>query len=364
MNLKHKFEALVRDLEPLHGGTLKSGAPKKPREIPDAKSLRAHLQIALELELSTLPPYLTAQASIIDGTNIEAAGLIRSVMMEEMLHMILAANVLNAIGGDPVLAQKGVAPEYPATLPDSDGSFEVGLEPLTPDTIQTFMRIELPTPKKTPAKADGYATIGQFYAAIMEAIVRLAKKGEIRFDHNPGRQVSPSDYYNGHGNVIAVTDSYSAIDAMKEIIHQGEGSDDTIFEGGHKVTGDGYELAHYYRFMEISLGRRFNKGDTPKSGPTGALLPVDWSSVKNMVGNPKRGWFTSDDPRGILMDQCNISWVMLLTELQKGFRGDKDGIKRAIPWMMKLKQQAQGLMNVPSGIAGTMLGPSFEWPEE
>lgn len=359
MNLIHKFEKLTGSGHP--GLT---GARKREHAIPDAASLREHLQVALELELSTLPPYLTAMASVVDGTNQEAAGLIRSVMMEEMLHMILVANILNAIGGDPVLAKKGVAPEYPTTLPDSDGSFMVSLQPLSLAAIQTFMRIELPTPKHTPAKADGYDTIGQFYAAIMEAIVRLSKKGEIRFDHNPHRQVSPSDYYNGHGTVIAVTDSRSAIAACKEIIHQGEGSDRTIYEKGHEVDGIGYELAHYYRFMEISLGRRFQLGDTPESGPTGALLPIDWSSVMNMIADPKRGWFAPDDPRGMLMDECNHSWVMLLRELEQGFRGDKDAIKRAVPWMMKLKRQAQGLMNVPSGIAGTMLGPSFEWPEE
>jgi len=363
MNLTHKFEKLVRAIEPLDGAAPVAKAAKKPHPIPDAKSLREHLQIAIELELSTLPPYITAQASIAEGTNIEAAALIRSVMMEEMLHTMLAANVLNAIGGDPVLAKKGVTPEYPCTLPDSDGSFMVGIQPLSPSALQTFMRIELPTPKHTPAKADGYATIGQFYAAIMEAIVRLSKKKEIRFDHNPHRQIDPADYYNGHGTVIRVHDSYSAIDALKEIIHQGEGNDDSIFEQGHTVDGVGYELAHYYRFMELSLGRRFRQGDTPKSGPTGALLPMDWSSVKNMIGDPKRGWFTPDDPRGKLMDDCNHSWIMLLTELQEGFRGKKECIKSAIPWMMKLKRQAQGLMNVPSGIAGTMLGPSFEWPE-
>ncbi|MFZ1692190.1 MAG: ferritin-like protein [Flavobacteriales bacterium] len=363
MNLTHKFERLISEMEPLDGAA-PGAAPKRARAIPDAASLKAHLQIALELELSTLPPYLTAQASIVDETNLEAAGLIRSVMMEEMLHMILAANVLNAIGGDPVLAKKGVAPEYPTILPDSDGAFMVSVEPLSLGAIGTFMRIEQPTPTGTPAKADGYDTIGQFYAAIMEAIVRLSKKGEVRFDHNPQRQIDPADYYNGHGNVIRVHDSYSAIAALQEIVHQGEGNNDTIYESGHEVDGVGYELAHYYRFMEISLGRRFREGDTPQTGPTGAILPVDWSSVKNMISNPKRAWFTKDDPRGILMDECNHSWVMLLTELQAGFRGDKQGIKRAIPWMMMLKRQAHGLMNVPSGIAGMMLGPSFEWPEQ
>ncbi len=364
MNFKHKFRDLVRTTQPAEGAaTLPLTKLVRPVAIPDAQSLREHLQVALELELSTLPPYLTALASIPEGTNLEVAGLVRSVMMEEMLHMILAANILNAIGGDPVLARKGVAPAYPTTLPDSDGSFQVSLQPLSIAALQTFMRIELPTPKGTPAKADGYNTIGQFYAAIMEAIVRLSKTGAIRFDHHPERQVSPSDYYNGHGKVVRVHDSYSAIEACKEIIHQGEGMDSGIYEQGHTIDGVGYELAHYYRFMEINLGRRFRPGDTPQSGPTGAELPMDWSSVKNMVSNPQVGWFAPGDPRRTLMEECNHSWLMLLRELEQGLRGDQQGLKRAVPWMLRLKLQAQNLMNVPSGIGDTMLGPSFELPD-
>ncbi|MBZ0205630.1 MAG: ferritin-like protein [Flavobacteriales bacterium] len=363
MNLTHKFSELVRAIKPLHGAKRAAVQRKRPHEIPDAKSLRDHLQVALELELSTIPPYLTALASIEEGTNLEVAGLVRSVMMEEMLHMILAANILNAIGGDPVLAMKGVAPEYPAILPDSDGSFQVSIQPLSIAALQTFMRIELPTPKDTHAKADGYGTIGQFYAAIMEAIVRLAKKGEIRFDHHPERQVAPSDYYNGHGKVVLVNSWGSAIAACKEIIHQGEGNDHGISEKGQVIDGIGFELAHYYRFMEISLGRRFQQGDTPASGPTGAVLPVDWTRMKNMISNPKSGWYTADDPRRKVMDECNETWWKLLQELEKGLNGKKESLQRSVPYMLLLKQRASALMNVPSGVAGTVLGPSFELPD-
>ena len=61
--------------------------------------LQSHLQTAIEVEHSTIPPYLCALHSIKDGSNLEAAQIVKSVVVEEMLHMILAANVLNAIGG-------------------------------------------------------------------------------------------------------------------------------------------------------------------------------------------------------------------------------------------------------------------------
>ena len=78
------------------------------RDIRDVERLKSHLQVALELEMATLPPYLCALYSIPDGSNVEVAGLIRSVMMEEMLHIMLVANVLNGVRGSPVLAKKGV----------------------------------------------------------------------------------------------------------------------------------------------------------------------------------------------------------------------------------------------------------------
>src|ERR1700730_11757675 len=70
------------------------------------------LQMAIELEFSTLPPYLYALHSIMPGTNAEASSRIRFVAMEEMVHMCLACNILNALGRNPVLT----APTYPGPL--------------------------------------------------------------------------------------------------------------------------------------------------------------------------------------------------------------------------------------------------------
>ena len=73
--------------------------------ITDLESLRHHLQEALEIEHATIPPYLCALYSIPEGSNREAASVIRSVVMEEMLHLTLVANVMNAVGGTPAIAK-------------------------------------------------------------------------------------------------------------------------------------------------------------------------------------------------------------------------------------------------------------------
>src|SRR5262245_66324030 len=119
--------------------------------IKTLASLRTHLQWALELEHSTVPPYLCALYSIPDGANVRASGLIRSVVMEEMLHMVLAANLLNAVGGEPDVCHAKFVPSYPTYLPHSDKAFLVHLRPFSPEAIATFLRIERPMkPKAKP----------------------------------------------------------------------------------------------------------------------------------------------------------------------------------------------------------------------
>ena len=68
------------------------------QDSPDVVQVRAALQQAVELEHATLPVYLYGLYSLQSGVNTAIADIIQSVAMEEMLHMTLAANVLNALG--------------------------------------------------------------------------------------------------------------------------------------------------------------------------------------------------------------------------------------------------------------------------
>src|SRR4051812_519291 len=78
--------------------------------ITTVDSLRRHLQWAIEVEHGTLPPYLCALYSMKDGANDEAAEVVHSVFMEEMLHLTMAANILNAVGGRPVIDAPSLLP--------------------------------------------------------------------------------------------------------------------------------------------------------------------------------------------------------------------------------------------------------------
>ncbi|HMV68151.1 MAG TPA: ferritin-like protein, partial [Myxococcota bacterium] len=253
-------------------------------QIRTLPSLRRHLQTAIELEHATIPAYLCALYSLHDGSNVEVAAILRSVVLEEMLHLTLAANVLNAIGGRPKLDAPRFVPDYPTYLPHSDRSFLVGLGPLTPAQNDVFCQIEQPSAHDAPPEAHDYQTIGQFYAAIQDGLRTLAARRDI-FTGDPERQVRPEHYYGGGGEVIPVDGPTreakleQALAALDEIIGQGEGVDGGIDDGDGAMFGQQVEVAHYFRFKQIAAGRYYQAGDTPAGGPTGQVLPVDWSAV-------------------------------------------------------------------------------------
>jgi hypothetical protein len=63
-----------------------------------------------------------------------------------MLHMTIGCNLLNALGGRPLIEDAAFLPRYPGPLPLSiGGGLEVGLEPFSLDLMQrVFMEIEEP----------------------------------------------------------------------------------------------------------------------------------------------------------------------------------------------------------------------------
>ena len=174
----------------------------KAQTIETLADVQAALGNAIQLELSTIPPYLTALYSIdpSNTTNTRIAALIRSIAIEEMLHMAIACNVLNAIGGTPAINVTGFPPTYPGQLPMDIGTqpggppFIVSLQKFSIDAVTgTFMVIEEPEDPivfKTAALTAGvpdFQTIGQFYTAVSTVIANL---GETIFTGSPALQVT------------------------------------------------------------------------------------------------------------------------------------------------------------------------------
>lgn len=333
--------------------------------INSLESLQDHLQWAIELEHSTIPPYLCALYSIRTGYNAEATEVLSSVVVEEMLHLTLAANLLNAVGGQPRLDIPEMLPGHPRPLPHGDRSFEISLFRFGPEAIETFLKIEQPSQTGAPPEDDNYQTIGQFYDAIKQGFLDLsATLGEtIVFCGDSNRQVTDEHFYSGSGRVIAVTNLATALAALEEIVEQGEGANHVqVWDGDTDVFHpERDQVAHYYRFQELKVGRRYRRGDTPRSGPTGDRISTDWNAVRPMRANPRSSDHPTDSPIRLAQEDFNRSYCGLLQLLERVFDGAPQTLGGAIGTMYTLKAQAQALMQMPIEDGLATAGPTFEY---
>lgn len=348
---------MTKDLEPQE-----TVAAPGPAPIDTLDSLREHLQWAVELEHATLPPYLCALYSLDPERNPEAVEVVGSVFAEEMLHLALAANLLNAVGGLPRLDMPEMLPPYPRRLPHSD--LELSLLPFGPEALEMFLRLERPAPPGAPAEGDGYETIGQFYAAIEQGLRHLCERlgeGEV-FCGDPARQVSGGHFRHTAGWLFAVEDLESALGALKEIVEQGEGTArGEVWDGDQDVFHpDRDEVAHYYRFRELQLGRRYRRGDTPQSGPTGEPVSVDPAAVRPMRPNPRLSDHAPGSAIRTAQDEFNRTYCTLLNQLEQAFDGEPKLLGAAVGTMYAVKAQADALVLMPD-TDSTTAGPTFEY---
>ncbi|MFJ8357197.1 ferritin-like protein [Streptomyces sp. NPDC093984] len=337
--------------------------------IATLEDLRQHLQWAIELEHSTLPPYLTALYSLDPERNADAAQLIGGVFVEEMIHLALAANLLNAVGGQPLLDAPHMLPPHPRTMPHAAPDIELSLLPFGPEALEMFLRLEQPAHPGDPAEGDSYETIGQFYDAIEKGLRYLcAELGEDQvFTGNPTRQVAGGPFAHTAGHLAPVTDLSSALAALEEIVEQGEGAARAAVWDGDKdpFHPETKAVSHYYRFQELALGRRYQPGDTPESGPTGEAVTTDPAGVRPVRPNQR----VADHPEGSAIrtaqEAFNQTYCKMLNMLQQAFNGNPAMLGMSVGTMYAIKGQAQSLMAVQDD-EGLAAGPTFEYvaPED
>jgi hypothetical protein len=342
------------------------------------ESVQAKLQKAIELELATIPPYLTAYYSMRPEINTESAEIIRSVIVGEMLHITLAANLLIATGGKVSLREDNI-PHYPLMLEFEDGEtfndreFEVNLAPFSKKTVNVFMQIELPgwqpedewlSPKGN-FKVEGY-TIGQFYESIRKDLLELCNAfGEEKvFTGDPAHQINENYYLSEGGTPIVVTDMESASQLIDEIVEQGEGATGES-KGDKKVLFSELEqVAHYFRFSEIYHQRYYHAGDDPKKPPTGEKMPVNFKEVYPIKRNCKSSDFEEGSELWELNNEFNRQYSSMLLQLEQGFNGQPkivyssimNGIRELNTIATKMVQTP-----IPGDKKGRHGAPSFEW---
>jgi hypothetical protein len=316
-----------------------------PVDSRDTLWLRESLQSALELELSTLPVYLSGMWSIKDQSG-EVYDLIDSVVREEMLHLGFACNMLKAVGGTP----KFVAPVYPGHLPGGVlPELDVYLGGLNPETLDMYMAIEEPEHPLTPPAETDYPTIGMFYDAIAALFQTLSPPISTDGQLTTTLRVPNPD---GAGTTIpepltVVASLPDALAAIKTIKDQGEGTSKSPDSPEF-----GRELAHYYRFGEIRYGRKFVKVDGKLEY---AGVPVSFPDCYPVARVPRGGY--PDLPAS---KNFNAAYSQLLAHLQNAWTGGGESeLGAAIEIMVQLYSLAAPIVATPLPDGSGNYGPDF-----
>jgi hypothetical protein len=239
--------------------------------ITSIPQLQDALQTAMQLEFSTIPPYLCAQWSINNDPN-GVADMIGDIVLQEMYHFALAGNMLTAIGGVPSIANSAFVPSYPTNvLPGGiNQKLAVDLKPFTPEQAQVFMQIEYPEFPPV-ALAAGPATIGEFYDAIAEGFTTV----------NP--TINPNAFAVNSGEAKPIKNVSDALNAISLIKGEGEGT----MGSPDQPSPENTTFAHYYVFKEIFTGKALVQDASGHWSFTGTAIQFPtWFNFQKSVAAP------------------------------------------------------------------------------
>ncbi|OHX12468.1 ferritin-like domain-containing protein [Chromobacterium sphagni] len=208
------------------------------------QELYDNLQAAVDVELWTIPLYLTALYSVqgLDAGNQKAypaaAKLIESVVIQEMLHLELVSNLCNALGYAPrypfpTYKETAGIPFLKPDVPPKYAGYQVKLGALDVNQLKLFCVIELPEPPGKPDwnKQTRYNSIGELYQALEIAISQQWKTLYIGATKNDKQQANFTDYSQKNHTSVGFSQIINSLDealaAMQAIVKQGEGNRST-----------------------------------------------------------------------------------------------------------------------------------------
>lgn len=356
---------------------LRKSIIKEIQEVVQIEELHRFIQNAIELEHATIPIYLTGLFSIQHGTNAAARDIVRSVVVEEMLHMSIASNLLIAVGGSPAINHPDFVPTFPGPLPmnvGEDRGLVASLAPLTKQHIHdVFMAIEEPEhPLDIPVKLinpqapdsagdlkeaaqldsastekvieqpesnQDFSTIGEFYNEIFLKLEALNNEGNI-FTGDPKNQLVNTQWFPKN-ELFAITNIDQAQRAINIIVDQGEGTSTSPMDAED-------DPAHYYRFGQILYGKKLVLDDTATSGWAYAGDPVelDANNILNLKQNAKATDYEEGSLARRYADQTNFTYSSLLNALHDTFNGSPERIDAAMGLMYELRLQAQKMVTI------------------
>jgi hypothetical protein len=340
-----------------------NAVPTPDATAEDLALLLGDLQLALQVEHATVPPYLAAWVSLENdsASNEPARRILRSVFTEEMLHMTQVANLLLAVGGTPRLAYPGFVPSYPHSLPGAAADFTVDIGPFSEEAVKMFMRIEQPMARDAPGEERLWHTIGQLYEGIADRYHRVLAEQPGLLAANLHRQIPPEAFY-GSGRLVTIATPDDVDSAIREITVQGEGDGRGVFDDDASIFGDGREPAHFYRFDQILRGKLYERDNTVRSGPTGERIDVVYAAANPMRVNAAMSDYDPDSTVYRRLVEFNVLYGRLLTALESAYTGSATAFQVATAQMFAVGRSAAAISRMPDprgGTAGLVFEPIF-----
>ena len=336
---------------------------------------------ASEIEHTLMCTYLYAAFSLkqaggpFSAREAEAIGRWRkeilAVATEEMVHLLLVANLSIALGGRPHFGR----PNFPVAAGYFPSGVVVKLTPFNMETLDHFVFLERPRGvhhadgEGFDAEADyerreahhglmpsiqDYNTIGRLYDALRTNLSAAARRiGEGALFIGPiGGQVGP-DVVNVEG-VRTIDTLASALEAIDTIVDQGEGS------------SRDREDSHYQRFVRMRQEYRAIGVANPRFAPA---WPAAESPVMRQPPEPDDKVFVDDPTAARVLDLANAIYGLILRLLVQSFgrqgpsarQVQERNMTAAIDLMHLLGRVSSSLATLPASSSkpGVNAGMSF-----
>ena len=321
---------------------------------------------ACELEHGLACSYLFAAFSLKQrptegGVSTDQAHLVKFwasqiffVASQEMLHLAQAWNILSAIGGTPYCLR----PNLPQNSRYYPLHARIALEPFGVKCLKRFIVYETPENATVPwvthqaalsqaERERGHVSIGELYGAIADGVRTIPGL----FEGNRANQVDVRSVQ--FHDLIAVVDAESALQAIAQITHQGEG---TVADRAD---------CHYGIFLGILT--TFEREQAAAGAAFEPVRPV----LANPVAHSDDGYGAAAHPikdaqtreTALLFD---ATYLLMLQSLGFGFTpsADAERSRRACAVAIELmttviRPLGDALTSMPAGVDGCSGGPAF-----
>jgi hypothetical protein len=213
--------------------------------------VQEYAQAVVAIEFYTLPFYITATSSIKEPDS-DAGRIIQSVIVEEMLHLQLAANLCLALDTAPNFKPPQYGSDIPYICPyDPEtgdcGFLNAALGPLDDETINTMLDIETPEQMQTRQSVDHtfprypYKSIGEMYDALIFGI------NQVGVDNFSWTTRNQQKNWEEQTFTQVISNYARARDAVQGIVNQGEGHILNESMGPPPWTEKHFPIPPYYR---------------------------------------------------------------------------------------------------------------------